>query len=378
MKRILMTIVTSGVIAAACMMGGCEKKQSGEITESAEAESSLSVTPEEEAQEIVDVEASSEIEGEIEDTTPILEGDFTLEQCIRLGQYEGLKLKKTAAKVTDEEARNYAESIQEAVEVTDKNAKVRKGDTVTVAFNTFIDGQEIQQLSSDGYDLRVGDQTFVVEGFEDGLIGLKKGESTELDLTMPSDYEDAALAGKSVRFVPTIITIKRVKEPAEEDIASAKEFLQKNSDMNSLNQLRLDAWSAVETGSEIIYLPASYVDEAKAVFDEISAADAENYGTDLNGYLEILGLTQEEFDHRKDQYARHATKSRLLLEALEKALGVTKDDPDYEKELQEYCEYIGISKEELLKQNGESSVRDYIQTQRICDILIERADVTNG
>ena len=377
MKKLL-AVLAIGILTAESALCGCASEKSDSDSTSlsmSENETETETAADSEAYEEEDEELT-EGEGEVKDTTPILEGEFTLEDCIRLGRYEGLELTEYITTVTDEEAEQYASSLKESVEVTDKNAQVANGDTVTVAFNTFIEGKQIEQLCSDSYDLRVGDATFIVEGFEDALIGMKKGESKDISLTMPESYEDEEYAGKAVRFATTIMSIKRAEEPDSADIEEAKASLQKNNDTNSLNQLRLDAWSQVEAGAEIMYLPQQYIEEAEATFDEITQSDASNYGTDLNGYLETLGLTEEEFAERREQYARYAVRSRLVLEALESILQVSTEDPDYEEQLQEYCDYLGLTKEELIEQNGDSAVRDYIQTQRICDVLISMANVT--
>ena len=84
--------------------------------------------------------------------------------------------------------------------VDDPEATVQEGDTVDIAFVGKVDGEEFEGGSSDSYNLTIGSNTFI-DGFEDGLIGHKKGETVSLDLTFPEDYSpNPDLAGQAVVF----------------------------------------------------------------------------------------------------------------------------------------------------------------------------------
>ena len=102
------------------------------------------------------------------------------------------------------------DEVQERISLELKNRayteevdrKVKEGDIVTIDFVGKVDGEEIEG-GSGTYDLEIGSDTFI-EGFEDGLIGAKKGETRDLELKFPENYGEQSLAGKDAVFTVTV------------------------------------------------------------------------------------------------------------------------------------------------------------------------------
>ena len=145
---------------------------------------------------------------------------------IELGQYKGLKVTRMSSEVTkeelEEEYNNNLEYLLSPEPVTDRD-DVREGDTVNIDFVGKLDGEAFEGGSAEGYDITIGSGTFI-PGFEDGLIGTKAGEQTELNLTFPDNYpNDKNLEGKPVVFEVSVNSIKRPPEPTDEKIKTATE-----------------------------------------------------------------------------------------------------------------------------------------------------------
>ena len=88
---------------------------------------------------------------------------------------------------------------------TEEGLEVTDGVTVNIDYTGYIDGETFQGGSTEGYgtDLTIGSDSYI-DGFEDGLIGHKVGETVDLNLTFPETYHNADYAGKDVLFEVTI------------------------------------------------------------------------------------------------------------------------------------------------------------------------------
>ena len=141
-----------------------------------------------------------------EEEIPIVDEDLPVSECVTLGDYKGITLDKEIQQVTDEDVENSISSNLMAT-VDDPEATVQEGDTVDIAFVGKVDGEEFEGGSSDSYNLTIGSNTFI-DGFEDGVIGMKQDETKDLNLTFPEDYTEE-LAGKDVVFTVTVNAISR-------------------------------------------------------------------------------------------------------------------------------------------------------------------------
>ena len=79
----------------------------------------------------------------------------------------------------------------------------KNGDVLVIDFAGFLNGEQFQGGTSTDYVLRLGSGQFI-PGFEEQLIGAKKGETREIKVTFPTDYQAANLAGQETIFKVTI------------------------------------------------------------------------------------------------------------------------------------------------------------------------------
>ena len=322
---------------------------------------------------------------------PLEEGDdWKLEDCIVLGDYKGLRLTKTVGQVTEEEVDSYIQSQATAEEVTDENAAVQDGDTVNIDYVGKIDGKEFDGGSAQGSVLVIGSDTFI-DGFEDGLIGMKKGETKDLNLTFPDDYGNTDVAGKAVVFTVTLNSISRAPEQNDAWVSSytdgkytsmddyrayMKESLQEGNDEAADQQLNSDAWEQIEKTCTFLKLPKSYVEEGSEEFEKNVTSQAEQYNATLDDFITQNGLTAEEYKTRKEQYGRYTAESRLLLEALMQAEQLTDDSQEYKDALAETEKAWGMTEDALKEQYGEDTLKQYVETQMVLDKVIGYAEVT--
>lgn len=131
---------------------------------------------------------------------------------VTLSEYKGVTVNIEAPEVTDEEVDTKVETIlaQNPNEVeVDRAAK--EGDIVNIDFKGTKDGEAFEGGSAEDQDLELGSGK-MIEGFESGLIGAKKGETKTLNLTFPEDYREESLAGQPVVFEVTVNSVKEEQE----------------------------------------------------------------------------------------------------------------------------------------------------------------------
>ena len=80
---------------------------------------------------------------------------------------------------------------------------VKKGHSVVIDFVVTLNGKEVENGTTKGMELVIGSKTFVA-GLEDGIIGMKTGDTKNIDVTFPQDYRDESLAGKKVVYKTTL------------------------------------------------------------------------------------------------------------------------------------------------------------------------------
>ena len=359
-----------------------------------EAESTSVSAASESASEEVPAESSPEDELDPEMamlmSLPLVEGEYELSDCVTLGEYKGLELTAPSAAVTDEEVEQRVRARLKPEEVEDENAVVEEGDTARIAFVGKKDGVAFDGGTSDSYDLVIGSGSFI-DGFEDGIIGMKKGETKDLNLTFPEAYNSAELAGQDVVFTVTVNAILRTPELSdewaagqgegeyktlEEYLAHQKEVIERQKERTRLQSLQGDAWYELQKASTFYQLPAEYATQGEELFEDDVLQEAAAYGLDLDTYLTAAGMDKEQYEEMKQQYGRYAAMSRILLEAMVEAEDLSTDSDEYQEELEKLAGELEVDADSLFEDHDKETVDQYLLTQMASNRIISYASVT--
>lgn len=321
-------------------------------------------------------------------TTAELMAGIDVEKCVTLGDYKGVTVEKTIQSVTDEDVQNEIDNAlaNYPVEV-DQAAK--EGDTVNIDYVGKIDGEEFDGGSDQGADLKLGSGKFI-DGFEDGLIGARKGETRTLNLTFPEDYTQD-LAGKAVEFT---VTVNAVKEPLSEptdqwvadniegydNIADYKAGIrseqEENNEQTADNQVRYVAWTQVIDNCTINEYPETLVEVGKKLYEQQVETYAKYAGMELDAYIESSGLTQEEYQSNMEEYGKNVAAQALVCQAICDKEGFAIGDDDYQKALQDMLTEYGCTEDELIQTYGQDNVEQSIMLNRVSNLILENANVT--
>lgn len=131
------------------------------------------------------------------------------------------------------DARIKREQEAQAELVIKEDAAAENGDTVVIDFEGFVDGEAFDGGKGENYSLELGSGSFI-PGFEDQLVGHKSGESLDVNVTFPEDYQAEDLAGKEAVFKVTIHEVK-AKEVPELDDEFAKDV---DDEVSTLDELK--------------------------------------------------------------------------------------------------------------------------------------------
>lgn len=321
-------------------------------------------------------------------TTAELMAGIDVEKCVTLGDYKGVTVEKTIQSVTDEDVQNEIDNAlaNYPVEV-DQAAK--EGDTVNIDYVGKIDGEEFDGGSDQGADLKLGSGKFI-DGFEDGLIGARKGETRTLNLTFPEDYTQD-LAGKAVEFT---VTVNAVKEPLSEPMdqwvadniegydnladykAGIRSEQEESNEQTAENQVRYAAWTQVIDNCTINEYPETLVEVGKKLYEQQVETYAKYAGMELDAYIESSGLTQEEYQSNMEEYGKNVAAQALVCQAICDKEGLAIGDDDYQKALQDMLTEYGCTEEELIQTYGQDNVEQSIMLNRVSNLIMENANVT--
>ena len=155
---------------------------------------------------------------------------------VTLGEYKGVEVEKADAAVTAEDVEAELKRVQEqnARLLTVEDRPVADGDQTVIDFEGFVDGKGFEGGKAEDYPLTIGSHSFI-DTFEEQLIGKNIGEECEVNVTFPTEYHAAELAGKPAMFKVTVKEIKVKELPALDD-----EFASEVSEFDTLDEYKQD------------------------------------------------------------------------------------------------------------------------------------------
>ncbi len=311
-----------------------------------------------------------------------------IDKYITIGQYKGLSLEKVVETITDTELEG---SISQDLEMTKEEVKdgvVEDGDTVTVNYVGTENGKEFNGGSAENQEITIGSGGYI-PGFEDGILGMKKGETKDVPLTFPEDYIEPSMAGKDVVFKITLQSFKRAPELNDDWVAKNTEYktveeyregkkklLQENAEQMADSVLYQTAWNQVNEASEVKEYPEKDVKEAYAEFETQIKSYAKQGGMELEDYLESQQVSQEAFEEQCQKYAEERVKQNLILQGIMDAEGMTLEDKESLAIQDEIIQTYGVQDlAALIDTYGQTSVDRTIGLIRVERFIVENANV---
>lgn len=268
---------------------------------------------------------------------------------VTLGSYKDLTVEKEKVEVTDHDVEHELEHMREhRVKFVEVDRAIKNGDTATIDFSGSVDGVKFDGGTATDFDLEIGSHSFI-DNFEDQLVGLKKGDKKDVNVTFPKEYHAEDLKGKPAVFE---VEIKSVKERVLPELNDA--FADETSEFSTLAELKEDLKKKITARKERevaskqesklidMIVDASTVEVPQVMVDN----QVEDYikdfeyrlqyqGLSLDGYLQYAGTTLDALKESRKEDAKKTVKTRLVLEQILKNENITVTEKDIEEKFNE-------------------------------------------
>ena len=282
---------------------------------------------------------------------------------VELNKYKDFNFKKVTVEISDADIEDALITLQErdmTYEPVENRDTVQKGDVAVIDFEGKKDGVAFEGGSAKGFSLNIGSGQFI-PGFEDGVVGMKKGETKDLNLTFPKEYNSAELAGKDVVFTVTVHEIKeKVKPEINDDFARDIDPNSKGLDdlkgkLKKGLQTEADKATQLEAFGQILEqivkenpfeVPYSFVKEQS---DRL-AFNAMNQFYQMGLNPEQVGISFEMMAQRYLAQAEEQVKQAIVINEVAKLEKIAVEDEDINNFLSFHAELQGRTVEEIKKE----------------------------
>ena len=332
--------------------------------------------------------------------------DINPEEYVTLGEYKGVTVEVPPASVTDEDVDAYINQLIESnpakIEITDR--PIQNGDIANIDYEgKYADtGVAFDGGTAQGFDLEIGSGMFI-PGFEDGLVGVKLGETVDLDLTFPEEYGSKDLAGKKVVFTVKVNKISEKSKELTDEWAAGLGM----EGVSTVDQLKETSKKNLTDEAEETYktqVEAAVIDKVTEIaeFKELPQEIINRYLIQQNKQLENYAqmytaygqpttasdivhiMMQNTAPDQQDPEAylkdlvNEISQQFVMFAAIAKSENISVSDEDIENYLKEAFDAgnTGYSSFDELKGDVDSEdVREGLMTEKVVGFLVDNANV---
>lgn len=295
---------------------------------------------------------------------------FITKPELKIKKYKNLGVKKDEVKVSKKEIEEEIKHLLDHyADIVVKDGKIENGDTAIIDYEGLKDGTPFDGGTAEGYALEIGSNTFI-PGFEESLIGLKKGDKKDVELTFPEEYQAKELAGQKVVFKVKVNEVKTKEErKLDEDLfldldiegvkdkesleKHIKEELTKTKENAADNKFLNDIMEKISESAEVD-LPEELIHEEAHQMLHQFMNQLYMQGIDPSMYFEITKQSEEDMVKTMEKDAEKNLKSRLIMDKIIEEEKIEVSDKDLEKHIKERAEELDMTEEELINNAGGS------------------------
>ena len=310
---------------------------------------------------------------------------------VKIGSYKGMKIKEFAYNVEDADVDKEIERLLDRnarkIEVSDRPCQ--NGDTVNIDFVGTIDGVKFDGGEAAGFDLTLGSGQFI-PGFEDQVVGMNVGESRDVNVRFPENYQAEELKGKDAVFAVKLNSVKVKELPEltdafikdatgsetiEEYKAKTKERLQQQADKNSLDATENSILDAISATAEA-EIPLAMIEREIDGLVQKFEYQLMYQGLKLQDYLDFIKTTKEEFRKNYEEQAKKNVLNQLVISQIIKDEKIEATDEEVEAKVAEQAASVDKSAEEY-KKGMDPRQYDYIKSDIIITKLFDFLKANN-
>ena len=326
----------------------------------------------------------------LDDNGLVLSAKVYVKPEVEIKDYLGIEAEKEVAPVTDEDIDKEISLVRERnsreIEVADRPAEM--GDTAVIDFEGFCDGVAFEGGKGTDYALKLGSGSFI-PGFEEQIVGKNIDDEFDVNVTFPTEYHAADLAGKEAVFKVKIHALTKVELPELDD-----DFAKDVSEFDTFDEYKADIKSKIEKRHESEADRAFEEKLMDALIEKLEAdipepmfvAETENFvrdydnrlrmqGLDLKTYFKYTGLDLDALRAQMRPQAERQVKARLALEKIAALENITATEDDIEGEYKNISEAYGVELDQVKASIDSDAIAADMKVKKAMDLVKEKAVV---
>ncbi len=305
---------------------------------------------------------------------------------VTLGQYKGLEVPKADVTVSDEEVEAELKHMAENVASTEAVERAAQmGDTANIDFEGFDNGVPFEGGKGEGFDLKLGSNSFV-PGFEEQVVGMSAGEEKDINITFPEDYH-AELAGKPVVFhvkcnKVTVTNVPAIDDELAKDVSEfetleelkndirtkAQENKQKQSD-SAFEQACVNAAAENTT----VEMPKALIESELDTQMERFAYQLQMSGYSMEQYAKMMGGDVNTMRNAFRPGAEKQAKVNVTLTAIIEAEGITVSDEEMEAEFEVLAKQYEMELEKIKTMVPAEEIKASLENRKAVKVIVDAA-----
>ena len=303
--------------------------------------------------------------------------------------YDGVSIKEKKIDVSDEDVLSELEKVQRsfATLVDVEGRSIEKGDIVTFDFEGFVDGEPLANAKAEDSKLEIGSGQFI-PGFEEGMIGMSKGEKGEVKANFPDDYHAKEIAGKEAVFNVFIKEIKAPKLPELDDefAGSVGDYktiadLKKRTKEDLENAARENSKRDMQQEIVDILLKENSFDVPDSMVEAQARHKAEETKKQMAGYGMPEDVIAKQLETMSDDIFKNARKqvqTALILEAIAAKEKLDVKDEDIDKYFADMADKSGRPLSEIKEyfKDKREYLKETLMDNKVIDLLMSKAKIS--
>ena len=324
---------------------------------------------------------------EIEKGKPVIVNlEVVIKPEVELGDYKNIEIEKIEYNVTDEDVEKELKTVQEmnARIIAAEDRETKEGDILTIDYEGYVEEEQFEGGTAEGQELTLGSDAFI-PGFEDQLIGKKKGDVVDVKVNFPEDYFEESLQGKEALFKVTIHEIKEKELPVLDDefaidvsefdtLDEYKEDLKEKLEKDIKEREKMDIENAaVEKVVEMSKVDIPEVMIENQVENELRQFEynLKMQGLELDQYFQLTNSSLEDFKAQMAPMAEKRVRADLVLDAIAKVEEIDVSEEDIDNELERLAKAYMQEDVEKFKEDMKKGDLEYLKTGIIRDKTIK-------
>ena len=301
----------------------------------------------------------------------VLKAVLTVKPEVNIADYKGIKASKIVKEITDADVNAQIDSMRarnaRIVSVDDRPAQI--GDEVVIDFEGFKDGEAFDGGKAEDFNLKLGSGQFI-PGFEEAVAGHSVGESFEINVTFPENYQMAELAGQPAVFKINLKEINVQELPELDD-----DFV--NAENRAAADFENEIFEKVIALLDAEIPECMYENRIDRFVSEFEQR-LKMQGMELSLYLQYTGMDMDSFRESHRERAVNEVKLRLALEKIAELEGFEVSDEEIENGIADIAKSNNIDADTVKRIINIDDYKTDLLVEKAANFVKENAVVDNS